>query len=139
MTCSEDFTIAISSASPGATVRRGHQWGPAGRKYVQAPNSTKVFARWPNGRYPLCFPCCYCSFDWRRYYHGTVDHQVEGIGGGGMCSVKFRGWHGPDSRATYEPIALFPDSSNCTCKKGHSALDIPCVSLVSCSELLALT
>jgi len=44
-----------------------------------------------------------------------------------MCSVKFRGWHGPDSRATYEPIALFPDSSHCTCKKGHSARDIPYV------------
>lgn len=64
-----------------------------------------------------------------RYYHGTVDYEVPGIGGGGMCSVKFRGWHGPDSRATYEPIALFPDSSNCTCKKGHSARDIPFVSV----------
>ncbi len=46
-----------------------------------------------------------------------------------MHSVRFRGWHGPDSRATYEPISLFPDDSNCSCKKGHSAKDIPIVSL----------
>eukprot|EP00026_Physarum_polycephalum_P001860 Phypoly_transcript_01863.p1 GENE.Phypoly_transcript_01863~~Phypoly_transcript_01863.p1 ORF type:complete len:975 (+),score=155.41 Phypoly_transcript_01863:99-3023(+) len=109
VTCSEDFTIAISGVGPGLVHNRVHEWGPVGYKNLRVPYATKVFARWPNG----------------RYYHGTVDYEVPGIGGGGMCSVKFRGWHGPDSRATYEPIALFPDSSNCTCKKGHCAKDIP--------------
>lgn len=56
MTCSEDFTIAVSGVGPGLVYNRVHEWGPVGYKNLRVPYATKVFARWPNGRYlePIC-------------------------------------------------------------------------------------